>query len=91
MSVYSILSCPGTTKSCEAAEFNDTVRTQCNSPLPAHVQQEHVEARLLLLHQLQDALHTQAVGRAVRVGSVHRHHEAVAVVLVSVAGVVQQT
>lgn len=64
---------------------------QCDSPLPAHVQQEDVEARLLLLHQLQDALHTQAVGRAVRVGSVHRHHEAVAVVLVSVAGVVQQT
>lgn len=33
-----------------------------DSPLPAHVQQENIEARLLLLHQLEDALHTQTVG-----------------------------
>lgn len=61
------------------------------SPLPAHVQQEDVQARLLLLHQLQDALHTQTVGRPVRQRRVHRHHEAVAVVFIAVTGVVQQT
>lgn len=62
-----------------------------DAPLPAHVQQEDVESRLLLLHQLEDALHAQTVGRPVRARRVYRHHEAVAVVLVSVTGVVQQT
>lgn len=61
-----------------------------DSPLSAHVQQKNIEARLLLLHQFEDALHAQAVGRPVRVRHVHRHHETVPVVLISVTGIVQQ-
>lgn len=61
-----------------------------DSPLSAHVQQKYIEARFLLLHQFEDALHTQTVGRPVRVRCIHRHHETVPVVLISVTGVVQQ-
>lgn len=60
-------------------------------PFPAHIQEEHIESSLLLLHQFQNALNTETVAWAVWIWGIHRHHEAVPKVLITMSSIIQQT
>lgn len=60
-------------------------------PFSAHIQEEHIESSLLLLHQFQNALNTETVAWAVWIWGIHRHHEAVPKVLITMSSIIQQT
>lgn len=61
------------------------------SPFAAHVQQEHIESSLLLLHLGQYILHTDAVFGCVGGRCINGDHETVAIVFITVSSKVQQS
>lgn len=64
-------------------------RGKSTLPFPAGVQQDEVQGRLLLLHLLEDPLHTDAVLRGVRLWSVNRDHVVPSQVFVPMTSVVE--
>lgn len=67
------------------------VKTTESPPFPAHIQEEHIESSLLLLHQFQNALNTETVAWAIWIWGIHGHHEAVPKILITVSSIIQQT